>query len=87
MYMMVVITATLLLSVGLKTVDDVNNKINELDSLKVDFLKAYEMLTPEQFKEVTKLAKEKGTKSNWPCTIKYGCNWCLQCRIKQYGTF
>lgn len=33
-------------------------KINELDSLKVDFLKAYEMLTPEQFKEVTKLAKE-----------------------------
>ena len=50
------------LSVGLKTVDDVKNKINELDSLKVDFLKAYEMLTPEQFKEVTKLAKEKGLK-------------------------
>ena len=47
------------LSVGLKTVDDVKNKINELDSLEVDFLKAYEMLTPEQFKEVTKLAKEK----------------------------
>ena len=50
------------LSVGLKTVEDVTNKINELDSLKVDFLKAYEMLTPEQFKEVTKLAKEKGLK-------------------------
>jgi hypothetical protein len=50
------------LSVGLKTVDDVKNKINELDSLKVDFLKAYEMLTPEQFIEVTKLAKEKGLK-------------------------
>ena len=50
------------LSVGLKTVADVKNKVNELENLGVDFLKAYEMLTPEQFAAITKLAREKGLK-------------------------
>lgn len=48
------------LSVGLATVSDVRNKVNELDSIGVDLLKAYEMLTPGQFKEIIRLAKEKG---------------------------
>lgn len=50
------------LSVGLSTIEDVKNQINYLDSLGVDLLKAYEMLTPEQFATVTQLAKEKGLK-------------------------
>ncbi|MEP0987929.1 amidohydrolase family protein [Ekhidna sp.] len=50
------------LSVGLGSVTDVVDKINELDSLGVDFLKAYEMLSPEQFATVMILAKEKGLK-------------------------
>lgn len=50
------------LSVGLPTLESVENKINELDSLGVDLLKAYEMLTPEQFALITKIAKEKGLK-------------------------
>jgi len=51
-----------LLSVGLATVDDVNEQIELLDSIGVDFLKSYEMLTPEQFTALTKLAREKGYK-------------------------
>ncbi|WP_420316007.1 amidohydrolase family protein [Ekhidna sp.] len=50
------------LSVGLKTVEDVINEIDKLDSLGVDLLKAYEMLTPEQFKAVIQQANEKGLK-------------------------
>ncbi len=50
------------LSVGLATVDAVTTKINELDNLGVDLLKAYEMLTPEQFAQITKIASEKGLK-------------------------
>lgn len=48
------------LSVGLATVSDVRNKVNELDSMGVDLLKAYEMLTPDQFLEIIRLAKENG---------------------------
>ncbi|MFK7814249.1 MAG: amidohydrolase family protein [Maribacter sp.] len=50
------------LSVGLPTVDAAIKKVNELESLGVDLLKAYEMLTPEQFGVITKMAKEKGLK-------------------------
>lgn len=50
------------LSHGLATVNDVNNYIDYLDSLGVDFLKAYEMLTPEQFRAVLAKASEKGLK-------------------------
>lgn len=50
------------LSVGLATVEDVVNQVELLDNMGVDFLKAYEMLTPEQFLILTKLAKEKGFK-------------------------
>jgi len=50
------------LSVGLGTVEDVESQIELLDSLDVDLLKAYEMLTPEQFATVTRLGKEKGLK-------------------------
>ena len=48
------------LSVGLDSFDEVKNQIDELDSLGVDLLKAYEMLSPEQFELITKLSKEKG---------------------------
>ncbi|NBC03128.1 MAG: amidohydrolase family protein [Bacteroidetes bacterium] len=48
------------LSVGLETVEDVTAMVNKLDSIGVDLLKAYEMLTPEQFREVMRLAEEKG---------------------------
>ncbi|MCE7990414.1 MAG: amidohydrolase family protein [Roseivirga sp.] len=50
------------LSHGLDTVDDVNDYIDYLDSLGVDFLKAYEMLTPDQFRAVLAKASEKGLK-------------------------
>ncbi|MCG2589219.1 amidohydrolase family protein [Rhodohalobacter sulfatireducens] len=50
------------LSVGLETVEDVTEMVNRLDSIGVDLLKAYEMLTPEQFEEVMRLAEEKGLK-------------------------
>ena len=50
------------LSVGLATVESAAEKVNELDSLGVDLLKAYEMLTPEQFVVIAKMAKEKGLK-------------------------
>lgn len=50
------------LSVGLDTVEDVTEMVNRLDSIGVDLLKAYEMLTPEQFEEVMRLAEEKGLK-------------------------
>lgn len=50
------------LSVGLQTIEEVKNEINELEGQGVDFLKAYEMLTPEQFSVITKLGKEKGLK-------------------------
>lgn len=48
------------LSVGLGSVADVQDQIELLDSMEVDLLKAYEMLTPEQFATVTKMAREKG---------------------------
>ncbi|MFT6794993.1 MAG: imidazolonepropionase-like amidohydrolase [Maribacter sp.] len=50
------------LSVGLASVEDAQNKVNELDALGVDLLKAYEMLTEEQFRAITKLGNEKGLK-------------------------
>lgn len=50
------------LSVGLPTLEAAAKKVNELDSLGVDLLKAYEMLTPEQFALIAKMAKEKGLK-------------------------
>ena len=50
------------LSSGLNSVEAVIAQVNILDSIGVDFLKAYEMLTPEQFAELTQLAKERGLK-------------------------
>ncbi|MEE9362973.1 MAG: amidohydrolase family protein [Cellulophaga sp.] len=50
------------LSIGLNSIEAVAKQIHKLDSIGVDFLKAYEMLTPEQFGTITKLAKEKGLK-------------------------
>lgn len=50
------------LSVGLNTLDEVKEQINKLEIEGVDFLKAYEMLSPEQFAVITQLGKEKGLK-------------------------
>ncbi len=50
------------LSVGLSTLEDVEEQINNLEVQGVDFLKAYEMLSPEQFALITQLGKEKGFK-------------------------
>ena len=50
------------LSVGLPTVTDVAEQIDLLHSQGVDLLKAYEMLTPDQFATVIEKAKEKGLK-------------------------
>ena len=47
------------LSVGLKSVDAVIEKIDELVQQEIDLLKAYEMLTPEQFKAVMDTNKEQ----------------------------
>ena len=62
MYMMALTLAILLFSVGLKSVEAVNDKIDELVNLDVDLLKAYEMLSPEQFKAAAQRAKSKGLK-------------------------
>ena len=50
------------LSQGLATVAQLNQYIDYLDSMGVDLLKAYEMLTPVQFKALMAKAKEKGLK-------------------------
>lgn len=50
------------LSVGLGTVEDVEHQVAMLDSLEVDLLKAYEMLTPEQFERVAEMGKNRGLK-------------------------
>jgi len=50
------------LSVGLATVTSVEEQIALLVSKKVDLLKAYEMLTPEQFKKVCELGKANNLK-------------------------
>jgi imidazolonepropionase-like amidohydrolase len=50
------------LSVGLGTVDDVIAQVKMLVDKDVDLLKAYEMLTPEQFTKVNELAKANGLK-------------------------
>lgn len=50
------------LSVGLGSVDDVIAKVNELETQGIDLLKAYEMLSEEQFITVAKMGKEKGLK-------------------------
>ena len=50
------------LSVGAGSVEEAVKIVDYLDSLDVDLIKAYEMLTPEQFKAITKRAKELGLK-------------------------
>ena len=50
------------LSVGSNSVEAVANQVESITKIGVDLLKAYEMLTPEQFAMVMKLAKEKGLK-------------------------
>lgn len=50
------------LSVHVADVNATIAVVEELDSIGVDLLKAYEMLTPEKFKAITRLAKEKGLK-------------------------
>ena len=50
------------ISAGHGSVEDIIKTVNQLDSMGVDLLKAYEMLTPEQFEAITRLGKEKGLK-------------------------
>jgi imidazolonepropionase-like amidohydrolase len=50
------------LSLGSGSVEAVARLVERLDSLDVDFLKAYEMLTPEQFMKIMELAKAKRLK-------------------------
>lgn len=50
------------LSSGLRDVGDLEKKVRQLDSAGVDFLKAYEMLTPDQFKRLIRMAGERGLK-------------------------
>lgn len=50
------------LSVGMQSVEDLEAQIHMLEENGVDLLKAYEMLTPEQFTTITRLGKEKDLK-------------------------
>jgi len=50
------------LSVSLNTVQEITAQVNLLLSKDVDLLKAYEMLTPEQFAKIAELAKANGLK-------------------------
>jgi len=50
------------ISQGLSSVDDVNQKVDELVAQGVDLLKAYEMLSPEQYRALLARAKMHGLK-------------------------
>ncbi|WP_298477858.1 amidohydrolase family protein [uncultured Maribacter sp.] len=50
------------LAVGLNSIEAITKQIDFLESQKVDFLKAYEMLSPQQFHHILKIANEKGLK-------------------------
>lgn len=50
------------LSVGAATPEEARAIVQNLDDQGVDLIKAYEMLSPEQFKAVTKEAKNRGLK-------------------------
>ena len=50
------------LSVHVADIAETEAMVEQLDSIGVDLLKAYEMLTPEKFKTITKMAREKGLK-------------------------
>lgn len=50
------------LSVGSGSVTEVLDLLKELEDAEVDFLKAYEMLTPDQLLAITKRAREMGLK-------------------------
>ncbi len=50
------------LSVELNTLDSITKQINFLENKGVDFLKAYEMLSPEQFVHIINIANKKGLK-------------------------
>jgi imidazolonepropionase-like amidohydrolase len=50
------------LSVGLDNIEAVTKEVNVLLSKNVDLLKAYEMLTPEQFVKINELAQANGLK-------------------------
>ena len=45
------------LSVGMHSVEEVHEEVQQLIDAEVDFLKAYEMLTPEQFYEIIRMAQ------------------------------
>jgi len=48
------------LSVGIESVAAAEKMVDDLDAMGVDLLKAYEMLSPEQFIVIAKRAREKG---------------------------
>jgi imidazolonepropionase-like amidohydrolase len=50
------------LSIGVNSVEDAVQAVDRLDSIGVDFIKAYEMLTPEQFRAIIDRSHEKGLK-------------------------
>lgn len=50
------------LSIGSGSVEALEKLVHKLDSLDVDFLKAYEMLTPEQYYKLMEMAKRLGYK-------------------------
>ena len=45
------------LSVGMHSVEEVHEEVQQLIDAGVDFLKAYEMLTPEEFHEIIRMAQ------------------------------
>lgn len=50
------------LSIGSGSVEALEKLVHKLDSLDVDFLKAYEMLSPEQYYKLMEMAKRLGYK-------------------------
>ncbi|MCB0600866.1 MAG: amidohydrolase family protein [Saprospiraceae bacterium] len=50
------------LSVGMHSVAEVHEEVQQLIDAGVDFLKAYEMLTPEEFYEITRMAQAHNLK-------------------------
>ena len=70
------------LSVGIRSTQDAIITADMMVESNVDFLKAYEMLSPEEFQAVCNVAKAAGLKIIGSCTPEYGCDLRFQRRIE-----
>ena len=75
-----------LLSIENKDNETIAENSLNLISEGVDFLKAYEMLTEDQFLTLTAIARKNNLKVT-PHTTRYGSVFCRSSWIKWHGAF